>query len=154
MHKIAVATRDAVWTGQKIAVAADDPLWTPGGSFNIGLRRPIRVSRPSVLVYAMGLPTMDDTTTTVPTTSSETQIPLIKYMEDTLVDALKDQMQGLSGNPWDNASGTLRQHLNPDVFEQTAGAFTIPGQLAVFGEAWIDHSVVGTLKLGRVTTGR
>ncbi len=154
MHKIATSVRDNMWSGQKIAVPADDPVWLPGGSFSPGIRRPIRVSRPSILMYAMGLPTMDDTTTQVPKSLGEEAIPLVKYMQDTLEDAFKDQLQGLTGDPWDKATQVLRSHMNPDVFEQTAGAFTIPGQISVIGEASIDHSVVGQLRIRSVSTGR
>ncbi len=149
--------RDAVWKGQKINPASDDPVWCPGGSVSIALPRPVRVTQPSALVYAFGVPFMDDTSTTAQRALSENQLPQVQYMENTLERALLHQMgiiEAGAETPWEEASQLLRAHLNPDVYEEVAGAYFTAGEYAVFGQATIVHSVPGQMKIRNVSTGR
>lgn len=149
------AMRDALWIGQPIVSPLDEPLWIAGASFELSIGRPIFVSQPSVLVFAFGAPDLDDTSTTPPTALAEKELPQLKYFEDILVKALLDQLNvPVAGEPWDQASALLRKHLNPDVYEGVANAFPSAFEWSVFGQASIDHSVVGQMKLGNVSTGR
>lgn len=156
--RLLTAMNSSIQTMQKIATPADPGVWTPGGSMRITLRRPIRVSQPSVLVYAFGAPLLDDTSTTAATAIiTEKQWPQLKYMEDTLSRAILHQLgvfEAGAETPWEEASALLRTHLNPDVLEDVAGQFLTAGEWSVYGMASIDHSVTGALKLGTIQTGR
>ena len=77
-------------------------------------------------------------------------------MRNTLERAILHQMgvfEAGAETPWEEASSLLRQHLNPDVFEGTAGLFFTQGEYIFTGEASIDHSVTGDLHIGKVDAG-
>jgi len=156
-HEMLTAVRHSVHTLQVISTPADPGKYTPGGSVQIHLNKPMRVSQPSVLAFAFGVPLMDDTSTTVPGILAEAEWAQVKYMEDTLGRALLHQLgvfEAGAETPWEEASALLRKHLNPDVFEPTGASFHTIGEIMVFGEASIRHSVTGELKIGTVSTGR
>ncbi len=131
--------------------------YTPGGKLTINIGRNIAVSQPSLLAFAFGVPLMDDTAVGVPTVLSESQIPQVKYMRDVLSRAMLHQLgliEAGAETPWEEASALLRLHLNPDIFEDTAGLFVTQGEYIVAGEVTIRHSVTGEMILGNVSTGR
>ncbi len=128
----------------------------PGGAFNWSSRAGFRVNQPSAVVFAVSSPNMDDVQE-IPTVLSEAQIPQVKYMGDVLERALMDQLgltESGAESPWEEASVVLKEHLDPNVYEPAS--FGVMQSIAwnSHGEAMIDHSVTGRLKLGTVTTGR
>lgn len=133
-----------------------EPKWQPGDEFGFKLKRGFRVEQPSVILIAAGVPASDDTITTVEAPLAENEWPRVKYLGDVLVFALHEVLgltEGGAETPFEEAADLLQRHLDPDVLEVTSGFYTANG-LECYGEMVVDHSVVGTLKLDRVTTGR
>jgi len=156
-HRLVTAMNSSVHTLQAIATPADPGKYTPGGTLEIRLNKSFRVKQPSVIAFAFGVPLMDDTTNSGPVILSEKQWSSVKYMEHTLERAMLHQMGQFepgAETPWEEASATLRAHLNPDVLESTAAMFHTPGEYTVYGEASIRHRVVGRIKVGSISTGR
>jgi len=155
--KLLTAVRDSMHTLQVISTPADPGKWTPGGSLSINVGKPFRVSQPSVLVFAFGVPLMDDTTATPPTALVEKEWAQVKYMEHTLERAILHQLgvfEAGAETPWEEASAVLRTHLNPDILEDVTGQFGLSGEYTVYGQARINHRVTGSMKIGSVSTGR
>ncbi len=127
--------------------------WTPSEVVDIRVRKRYRVSQPSALVFALAIPAMDDTTGTAVTVAVEDEWPRLKYIELVLEQSLM-QFFGLieagAETPWTEAAQLLRQHLEPDVFEENAGSWAAP-TFAVFTDAVIDHSTVG--RMGKLQLG-
>lgn len=123
--------------------------WHPGDKFSIRIRRAIRVSQPSVLLFAFASPSLDETSSTMPTSLAEAEWSRVKYMRETLKQAVM-QLFGVietgAETPWTDAVTLLRRHLMPDVHEAEAAVF----DNAVFdcvSRTMIDHSVVGDVDL-------
>ncbi len=117
----------------------------------------MRVSQPSILAFAVGVPLLDDTTGSNETILSEAQWSQVKYMEHTLERALLHQLgvvEAGAETPWEEASALLRKHLNPDIHESAAGQFFTQGEYSVYGEASIVHRVTGRMGISNITTGR
>lgn len=130
--------------------------WQPGDEFGFQRRKPIRVTRPSVLIIGVGVPAGDDTTTTVESPLTEVEWPRVKYLGDTLILALHEVLgltEAGAETPWEEAADLLQRHLDPDVMEQSANFFGAV-LLRAYGEMIVDHSVVGTLNINKVDTGR
>jgi len=132
------------------------PNFVPGMSKTIRIRKRLAISKPSVLVLAMASPLTDDTSGTATKALGENAIGRVKYLGELMHMALVDVL-GLSEagaeSPWEEATDLLQEHLDPDVFENTAGAFFSSGY-NVYTEATIDHSVVGDFEKMTITTGR
>ena len=130
--------------------------WRPGEKFTVRVKARKRVRQPSVLVIAIGSPNIDDTSNTLHTAFAENEWPQIKYASNMLERAML-HLFGLTEagatTPWEEATALLKKHLEPDVFEETAGTF-VGSQYNAVGRAILDHSVVGELKVGAVTSGR
>lgn len=133
-----------------------EPKWQPGDEFSFRRKRPIRISQPSVLLIGAGVPASDDTTSTGESPLAENEWPRVKYLGDTLILALQEVL-GLTETgaetPWEEAADVLQRHLDPDVFEADAGFFDAAA-IRMYAEMVVDHSVVGTLSLRSVDTGR
>ncbi len=132
------------------------PKWQIGGSFRWHDPKRYRVRQPSVLLVGFGSPSHDDTTATVEAPLAENEWPRVKYLGDTLKMALMDVLgltESTAETPWEEAADLLQRHLDPDVMEQTSGFFASAGYNVVT-EMTVDHSVVGELGIGTVTTGR
>lgn len=135
---------------------ADAPNWRPTDVFRIEINRRLVVRQPSVVLFAMGIPVGDDTTTVVETALSETEWSQVKYMEHVLERAQMDLLgltEAGAETPWEEATDLLQSHLEPDLFEETGGAWAA-WSANVFTDALIDHSVVGRLGKMIVTQGR
>ncbi len=127
---------------------AGNMLWSPRDDYRVHIGRKLRVDVPSILVFAQASPSLDDTTTTVYTAMVENRWAQVKYITEVLTRAMMNEL-GLietgAETPWEEASAVLREHLEPDVFEETAGAFTSE-QFNVFTTMMVDHSVPGTME--------
>jgi len=132
------------------------PKWQTGAMYSWHDRKRYRVRQPSVLVIGAGSPSHDDTVSTVELPLGENEWARVKYLGDTLKQALMDVL-GLTEaggeTPWEEAADLLQRHLDPDVMEETTG-FWSSSTLLMTAEMTVDHSVVGELGIGTVTTGR
>lgn len=132
------------------------PEWVPGELFNINIRKRYRIEQPSVVVFAVAQPNLDDTTTTLEGALGESKWGQIKYAGDLLRRALL-HVFGLvetgAETPWEEATALLQEHLQPDVYEKTGGFFSAGITMQGVGMAMIDHSVEGTLEVGQIGLG-
>ena len=127
-----------------------------GGSMAIRIRRRMRVSQPSVLVFAVSNPAMDDTTTDLPKSLAEAAWHQIKYIRHVLERAVLHVLgvvEAGAETPWEEATALVKSYLDPDIYEQDGGAF-ISDTINIRGQAIFDLSVVGTLGRTAITTGR
>jgi len=125
--------------------------WFAADQFRMRLNRPMRVSRPTVLLLAMASPAYDDTVNTRGQLG-EQQWGQIQYAEATLERSLMNLLaleQVANDNPWQSSTDTLRQYLAPNVFETTAASF-ITEAWDVFGEAKWTVNVPGRIEFDRV----
>ncbi len=128
-----------------------EPQWHAADSFQIKLNRRIRVRRPSVVVVAFASPGYDDTTTSR-VALTEGEWGDIQYVEQTLERSLMDQLgktEAGAETPYVEATDTLRKHLAPDVFEETAGAYTTEAY-NVFTTLHFEHTVPGSMEFTKV----
>lgn len=157
-HKLVTAANGSLWSGQTIEPAADqEALYTPGGSLQIKSSKRVFVPKPAFLILACSVPLMDDVVTTLELPLTEQENLLVRFMRQSLEGAIMHQigMTGAGAGSWfDTASAALLRHLNPDVFEETAGFFATIGEYSVIGEATIDHTVEGRVKLKSISGGR
>lgn len=130
-----------------------EPKWQPGDEFSFRRNKRLTISQPSILVVGVGLPAGDDTTSTVELPLGETEWPRVKYLGDVMLLALQNVLGLAAGSPFDVAADLLQRHLDPDVMEESGGFFAASA-LRVYGEMTVDHSVVGTMALGTISTGR
>ncbi len=131
-------------------------LWTPGDQFTIHIKKTIRVSQPSVVLFALASPAMDDDTTTAEAALTEPEIGQVKYVGHVLERAmlhLFGVFEAGAETPWEEATALLQKHLDPDPqYEASLTSQAITWACHV--EAMIDHSVVGRLDTKSVSMGR
>ncbi len=155
-HRICTAPRNALMVFQDNQTPFA-PKWIAGDSFDIHIRRRLRVNQPSCLVFAVALPLGDDTDATAPVFLSEAQWPQVKYIDHVLERAMLHTLglvEAGAETPFEEATALLKAHLDPDVYETEDGAFAILSDWTIAGEAVIDHSVVGDLPKHAISTGR
>lgn len=122
----------------------------------ISINRRYRVEQPSVLVFVLGSPAMDDTTSNRESALLEAEWSQVKYIEMVLERALMDLL-GLAESgaetPWEEAVVLLQKQLEPDVMENSAGVW---GSLtySVFSDALIGLEVPGEFGKLVIDTGR
>lgn len=128
-----------------------EPQWMPADIATFNLNKPIRVSKPSVVMVGMSNPALDDTTTTRPMLT-EFEWGQIQYIVPTLERAfitLSALTESGAESPYEEAPALLRKHLAPDVFEETAAAF-LTEAFNVFGDLQFEHTVPGTMEFASV----
>lgn len=151
---LSMATRGVVVT--RDPSTPFDFEWVPMDSFVVHIGRRLRVRQPSVLIFAVGSPDMDDTNITPETVLAEAQWVQMKYIRHVLDRALLHQMgvvESGAETPWEEASALLRVILEPNPLEQNAGMFGAT-TWQVFTEAMVDLSVVGELGKQALSSGR
>ncbi len=156
-HRLLTITNGAAWVGQTIEIADNNPKWTPGGNLQIRVKKRVFIPKPAVLVCAVAIPNMDDVVTALEPTLTEQELLLVRFMRASLEGAIMHQIgiTGAGATIWfDTASAALLQHLNPDIFEEVAGMFTLAENYQIVGEASIDHTVEGELALKSISGGR
>lgn len=125
-----------------------------GDSFGIRIKRRLRVRNPSVLVFAVASPSMDDTVSVVDGHLLEAEWPQVKYIGNVLERAIL-HILGLveagAETPWEEAIVLLKKHLEPDPFEQSANNFISPTWI-VTCKGIVDHSVTGNLQSATIST--
>ncbi len=153
-HFLTMAT-PGVWLGRD----TESPFsveWIPMFREMMHIGRRLHVDQPTVLVVVIINPALDDTTTTVEVALAENEWARFKFLETVLEQALIDVLNLVEAGaetPWEDAGVLLQKILEPDVFETTAGFFATQA-FNVVGEMTIDHSVVGRMKVGTLTSGR
>lgn len=155
-HRILTMARNSLLSYQENQTPFS-VLWVPGDAFDIHIKKRLRVRQPSCLVFAIGIPTGDDTLATAPTFLSEAQWPQVKYIDHVLERAMLHTLglvEAGAETPFEEATALLKTHLDPDVYESEDGIFAIAGDFTISGEAVIDHSVVGDLPKSAISTGR
>ncbi len=126
-----------------------EPQWLAMEKLHIRLNKSIRVRKPSVVILGLATPSLDDTTT-ARAHLLEAEWGQIQYVESTLERALMDQLNIVEAGaetPWVEASLLLRKHLAPDVFEETAGAYSADN-FNVFLDLHFEHTVPGRMHTG------
>ena len=106
-------------------------------------------------MFALAVPAMDDTTTVKESALTEPEWMQVKYAKSMLERSalhLMGVIEAGAETPWEEATALLQKQLDPDVYEETSGAFVSVGY-EVWYEAMVDFSVVGDIKIGTVTTG-
>jgi len=140
----------------KLTVATDDPSYVPTDVVHISINKRMRVTQPSILAFAFAVPSGDDTSTVSETALAEGQWGQVKYIDHVMERGmlhLFGVVEAGAETPWEEATALLKLHLEPDVREETAGHYSAPAY-NVDVDAIIDHSVVGSLGKGTITTGR
>ena len=80
--------------------------WRAGDSFSIHIGKRLRVRQPSVLVFAVAAPSMDDTTVTIQAALAENEWPQVKYMSHILERAMLHVLgvvEAGAETPWEEA---------------------------------------------------
>ncbi len=128
-----------------------------GNVYDVNVGKRYRVTTPSVVVFAVAAP---DTAATSATDAvagiAENEWFQIKYIDHVLERAMIS-LFGLTEagaeSPWDEASQLLRKHLEPQMLEDNAGTF-VGTNWSAAGEMIFDHTVVGRIGQGLISTGR
>lgn len=141
-------------TSPKPHTESDVTKWTPTAAFKVRIGRRMFVKQPSVMVFAIASPAVDDVTTTEETALAENEWSRVGYLEHVVEQAQMDLL-GLAdgGTAIAAATDLIQKHLEPDVYNENGGAWR---QLTsrVWTDAIIDHSVKGRLGKASITTGR
>ena len=130
--------------------------WFPGEGFTIRIKRRLRVRQPSLLVFGLASPSMDDKTNSLPTVLAEAKWAQVKYIGEVLERAYLHVLgltEAGAETPWEEATALLQEHLEPDMHEGGTGAFEAVTWRS-FIDAKVDHSVPGRLGKATITTGR
>ncbi len=131
--------------------------WVGAFGMNISVPRPIRVSVPSLCVFAVASPTMDRTSATTPVAGLAEQdwfqLKFIDHVTERAMLHLMGLTETGAETPFVEAAALLRAHLDPAMLESDAGVF-VPVGWNVSGELSFVHHVPGTLPKGTLTGGR
>lgn len=104
--------------GYNLLPSSDVPEWWPVDSFNIHIKRTIRVKNPSILVFALASPAMDDKSATGESALAEAEWAQVKYTGHVLERAML-HLLGLTETgaetPWEEATALLQKHMQPDM---------------------------------------
>lgn len=98
------------------------PTWR----MNIGSNKPVRLTGPGYFLLAVGSPSWDEVTTTVPSTIAEFQYSLLTY-PDIMFDMMLPDLLGISEataeSPFSNAASAALDFVEPIIHEDTDGDF-------------------------------
>ncbi len=128
--------------------------WVAGFKERIRIKRNFAVKNPSVLLFAVANPSLDDTTGTGPTALAEAEWGQVKYIGHVLERAMLHVLgvvEAGAETPWEEATALLKTHLEPNPFESNAGDFA-SAALQLTARGIVDHSVEGKLGTGQITT--
>ena len=122
-------------------------VWNAGDAININIRRRMKVSRPSAVIFALAGTSVDDTVNTKESVLLEAEWSQVKFMREAIRMGLMSAIgltEAGAETPWVDSLAIIQKHVDPDVFEQTAGIF-VSEAYEVYGEAIVDHSVAGSM---------
>lgn len=134
--------------------AADN--YFPTDAFRVDAKRGWNSDSWAVALLGFGVPLVDDTTTTIPSTpATEARWLQNKYLEVVLEQAWMD-LAGLTETgaetPWEDAVNMVEDVLEPTVVEQNAAAFE-SGTFNVWSQMTWDISVPGRRDFSKALTG-
>ncbi len=122
-------------------------VWNAGDAFNIDIKRRMKISRPSAVIFAIASSEVDDTTATKESVLLENEWSRVKYMREAIRMGLMSAIgltEAGAETPWVDSLNVIQKHVDPDVFEQVGATF-VSEAFEVYGEAIVDHSVVGDI---------
>ena len=129
--------------------------WSFADLINIRISKRYAVKQPSALVFAIGNPALDDTTATLPGALAENEWSRVKYIGLVLEQALMQHfgiIEAGAETPWSDAATLLRKYIEPDVYEEDAGAWT-SNTFRVHCDVTFDVSVPGEMDKIQIGTG-
>lgn len=128
----------------------------PGKVVRLGTG-PFRVDEPSLLVFGGAAPNMDATSASGAIIAlAEEDWGQLQFIDHVLERAqlhLLGLFEAGAETPFEEASALLRQYLDPQILEETAGTF-LPINWSMLGEMQIDLTVQGSLPKTMLSTGR
>ncbi len=122
--------------------------YIPKKAFRFNVRGGFRATRPTAVMFALSNPSMDRTTATVLTSPTEDEWLMLRYLEDTALDAMKflvgGRMETGAKKVYQDAAIFLDKTLAPDPFEAAAGQLDSDGW-EMFSQSMFTMSVPGTM---------
>ncbi len=155
---------ERIYHSQRLKSWADAPFrerdttlkWNLSDVFKIRVgKKRYHCKGPSVVVFALASPDLLDTTATVEAALAENEWPRVKYMETVLEQALMSHFgltEAGATTPWVDAAQLLRKYIEPDVYEEEAGAWG-NGFIKAFCNVTFDVSVPGRMDKIQIGTG-
>ncbi len=129
--------------------------WSVANVHRIKLGKRYYVKQPSVVLFALGNADTLDTDVTARTALAENEWARVKYIELVLQQALMQHfglVEAGAETPWVEAAQLLRKYIEPDVFEQSGGAFASE-TLRAYANVTMDVSVPGQMGKIQIGTG-
>lgn len=124
-------------------------LYVPTEYFRKMSNKVVKVDKPSYALVGFSNPTTTSTQTTVATLNTVNEWFQLQYLQDTLVDAMK-QMVGLTEpgaeSPYTFATTLIKEVTQPLALELTSGAF-VNANWNIFCRAFFDIEVPGELRV-------
>jgi len=138
------------------SITSEDVVsWRPVDSWSLKLSKRYFIEQPSVLLFAVASPSLDDTTQEGQNALAENEWNQLKYIGYALERAMMEVFgltEAGATTPYTQATDLLRTHLEPDPLISDAAWSAIAWQSGV--EAVLHHSVVGEIGDVAITTGR
>lgn len=125
----------------EVASAAAD-LWVPGDLVKAHIGRKVRANTQTIIAVGLSSPSLDETNQTGETAPTEQEWMLLQFLDLTLEQAfisLIGLVETGAETPYVESADFIRELLEADVFEATAGAFA-PVTWNVFTRATFDIS--------------
>ncbi len=120
----------------------------PNKSFRFNIRGGFRARRPTAIMFAVSLPALDRTTTTALTSPTEDEWLMLRYLEDTAIDAMKfliGRVEAGAKTPYTEAAVFLDKTLAPDVYEAAGTQMAVTG-FELFSQSKFTMSVPGRMR--------
>lgn len=128
--------------------------YNPRDFFKVRSRKRLYTEYMSMSLLGVSVPTVI-TTSTVPNSPGQATWMQQKYIEVVLEQAwmtILGLTEAGAESPWENAAALVQEITEPDVFEDTTGAFQTGNNIRVFAEMTWDVSVPGRREV-KVLTG-
>lgn len=164
-EKIFEAQRLITWTSPGVHRVRDTETpfaeeYYPQTNISVNVRKNYFIRDPSMVIFACGVPLMDDVTATVESSLAEAEWGQVRYVNHVLERALLHLfgvVEAGAETPWEEATALLQKHLKPNVFNMVANKWGIVGTPQVFESVFarfkFDHSVEGDMSVGTVSLG-
>jgi len=137
-----------------LRVAAAPDHYIPVDFFRTVIRKKVRASTHSYILFGLSSPDTTQTTATIKTTLAETEWTMMTFMETFLEDAAKHLMgliEAGAETPYEEASAFVAELIEKVAFEETAGAFD-PQTWDCITQTTYNVTVPGTFKVGTLTS--
>lgn len=124
---------------------ADNTSFRPTDEFTSKINRRVRVSVPSMVLFAVSSPSGDNTTNTVNSTPNTGEWSTMRFVTVALENAfihLLNFVETGAESPYDTMAAIIADFLEPTVMEDTAGAW-VANTWVVFAHSTYDITVPG-----------